>query len=210
MDKIKGIIIRTTDYREKDKIIDIFTPNGIVTATAKGVRSQSAKLRSACTIMTFGEFIFGAGAGNILSGADCIDNFFDSWGNSEKNAAVSFCFELVEKSFRNADETGEEFVFLLKIMREINYGEAAPIASALRFFVFCADRCGVDYSVVNKYNENAGELLETFSKCEPDEVGILPYSPNRVSEAVSLLHNVYKDFLGVRINALKLLVEIPV
>ena len=34
MVRTQGIVIRTTDYREKDKIMVIFTPTGIVTVTA--------------------------------------------------------------------------------------------------------------------------------------------------------------------------------
>ena len=40
---IKGIIIRSTDYGEKDRILDLFTPRGIVTMTAKSVRAPGAK-----------------------------------------------------------------------------------------------------------------------------------------------------------------------
>ena len=44
--KTKGIIIRATDYRESDRILDVFTPEGIVAVVAKGVRSPSAKLKN--------------------------------------------------------------------------------------------------------------------------------------------------------------------
>ena len=201
MDTVKGIILRSTDYKEKDKLLNIFTANGLITATAKGVRNPKAKLRASVMPMTFGEFVFNKKSKNrIISGIETIDNFYESWQNLNKMKAMSFCMEVCEKSFTAQEDMTDEFVCLLKTLKEINYGETNSIAICLKYLVSCATACGVDYSVISGYDADSYEILSSFGRCEADEIGTLPYSVGRVITAISQLYNVYKDFLGIKLN----------
>lgn len=208
MDKAHGIIIRTTDYKDKDKILTIFTGGGIITATAKGVRSASSKLKSYTTVMTLCDFSFVESNGRlVLSGAEYIDNFYDAWGDFDKNSAITFCFELSEKCFVKEDNTVEEFLMLLKSLKEIVYGESIPICSALKYGIYCAERVGVDYSGINDFDSDTYAILKAFCAVNSDEVGSLQFSENAIKKALSLLHVVLKNYLGVNIVAVKNLID---
>ena len=55
--KVRGIILRTTDYREADRIIDILTAElGMVTATARGARRQKSPLLPTTQALGFCDF----------------------------------------------------------------------------------------------------------------------------------------------------------
>lgn len=207
MEKIQGIIIRSVDYKEKDKILDIFTPNGFITVNARGVRSQKAKLRPFVSVMTFGEFVYSnTKSGNILSGVDCIDNFYSAWGDINKNSAISFCFELAKKSFYQETDTSEEFFTLVKTVNDIAYGNITPISLALKFMVFCARKIGADYSIIENYNEKVANILDTFAQIDNDEIETLSYSVSEIINSMMLLHTIFRNNLGITINCIKMLV----
>lgn len=54
---VKGIVIKSVDYRESDKIITLLTfEKGRITAIAKGVRKKGAKLTFASQLLFCGDF----------------------------------------------------------------------------------------------------------------------------------------------------------
>lgn len=200
MERTQGIVIRTADYREKDRLCVIFTPKGMVTVTARGVRSPSAKLKTAAMTMAFGEFCYGGKNGKaILSGAEITDNFFDAWRDARKVASVMTCFELAEKCFDKDGETAVEFIELLKTVKETAYGQCSPICIALRYAVFCAERTGTDYTQIGGYDEVSYGIIKAFSACEVEEAGTLPFDEFGVKRAFGFLINLISDNLGVTI-----------
>lgn len=202
MNKTQGIILRATDYKNSDKLLNVMTPYGIITLVARGVRKTSAKLKAYAAIFTFGEFTYNESKiGKVLSGVECTDNFFPCWKELGKNIAAVFCFELTEKCFRNDEETTEEFVFLLKIMNEIAYGELAPTACCLKFAVFCAERTGTDYTSVSESEKSVYEVLRAFSQAEIEELQTLQYEISEVYVALNRVCALLKNNLGIRINS---------
>ena len=58
MEKIvSGIVVGSTDYKEADKIISILTPtDGLIRATARGVKKDKAKLKFSAMPFAFCEY----------------------------------------------------------------------------------------------------------------------------------------------------------
>ena len=55
--KTEGIVLREVVLDEADKLLDILTKDrGLVTARARGVRRSRSPLKSACQLLTYGEF----------------------------------------------------------------------------------------------------------------------------------------------------------
>lgn len=55
--KTDGIVLRETEYKERDKILTVLTRDlGKITVKARGVRSQRSKLKAGCQILAFSEF----------------------------------------------------------------------------------------------------------------------------------------------------------
>lgn len=204
METTQGIVIRTADYKEKDKILTIFTARGLLTITAKGVRSPKSKNKAYANVLTFGDFSYsGRGEKRVLGGVECVDNFFSAWGDYAKVTALYACFELAEKGFREEDETVSEFIFLLRTVKETVYGQSEPLCTTFRFFLFCAQRLGVDYTEIEAYDAGAFNVIKAFEKADLEECSTLPYTNEEVRRAFLLVHNVYKNRLDLKINALK-------
>ena len=77
--KTKAIVIKSTDSKDKDKIIHLFSlENGIMLASMRGVKGDKAKLKSAKEIFCFGDFVIEQTKSiNIVTSVDIIDNFYD-------------------------------------------------------------------------------------------------------------------------------------
>ena len=199
-----GIILKTTDYKDKDTLLTVLTVHGVITITAKGVRTMTSKLKSACTVMTLANFSYVDNDGRkVLSGIEMVDNFYEAWRDYDKNSSIMFCLELSEKCFVKEENTVKEFTDLLKAIQEIVYGESEPICSVLKFAISCANSIGVDYTEISEYDSESFMIIEAFSVAEPDEVGTIVCDKEKIKRALILLHNVFKNYFGIKISSLK-------
>ena len=56
-ESFKGLVLRETQYKDNDKLLSILTREaGLITAKARGVKSQKSKLRSGCGLLTYSSF----------------------------------------------------------------------------------------------------------------------------------------------------------
>lgn len=51
----RGIVLREVNYKEADKILTLLTPEGKVTAKARGVRRKGSRLAAACQLLVYSE-----------------------------------------------------------------------------------------------------------------------------------------------------------
>ena len=57
-EKVKGIIVKLTDYQDADKLASIFTfEQGLITAKFNGVKKDKAKYKSVAQPFVFAEFV---------------------------------------------------------------------------------------------------------------------------------------------------------
>ncbi|MGE0992705.1 DNA repair protein RecO, partial [Bacillus sp. GMa5/2] len=69
--KVEGIVIRTTDYGETNKIVTIFSRElGKISAMARGAKKPKSRLASVSQLMTHGHFLIqmGSGLGTLQQG----------------------------------------------------------------------------------------------------------------------------------------------
>lgn len=53
----KGLILRETEYKDNDKLLNILTEDmGVITAKARGVKRKNSPLRSGCQLLGYSEF----------------------------------------------------------------------------------------------------------------------------------------------------------
>ena len=76
-ERIKGIVIRTVDVGETDRLLTLLTPDkGKVTAKAKGCRQTKSKLRYATQPMCLGDYILTqTKGGRIVTACDTVETF---------------------------------------------------------------------------------------------------------------------------------------
>ena len=72
-----GYVLRRTNYGEADRILNIITPNGKVSAIAKGVRKEKSKLAGSIEMLTRIDFNIHRGKGElgVITGAKMIKYF---------------------------------------------------------------------------------------------------------------------------------------
>ena len=73
----RGLVLRTTEYKETDRILTVLTAeDGLLTLKARGVRSNRSKLKGACQLLTYAEFTVNEARGfRFISEATAIEMF---------------------------------------------------------------------------------------------------------------------------------------
>ena len=73
----RGLVLRTTEYKETDRILTILTDHdGLLSVKARGVRSNRSKLKGACQLLTYAEFTISDARGfTAITEATAIEMF---------------------------------------------------------------------------------------------------------------------------------------
>lgn len=111
--KVEGIIIRTIDYGEGDKILTLYTKEmGKVAVMAKGARKTKSRLSAVSQLFSYGYFVFyhGGGIGSLTSG-DIVQSFRRIHENIVKTGWAAYIVELLDKS--TEEKSSHPFLFYL-------------------------------------------------------------------------------------------------
>ena len=95
--EVKGLVIRTTDIRESDRLITIFTEEmGVLSALAQGARSlKSRKMSSTMQFCYSRFFLFKKGEHYYVREAELIESFFDLRNSIEGLALASYIADVL-------------------------------------------------------------------------------------------------------------------
>lgn len=179
LEKVKGIIIKTQDYGETNKIVTIFSQrHGKFSAIARGAKKPKSRMAAAVQPFIYGEFLIymNKGLGTIQQG-DIIDSFRTIREDIVKTAYASLIGELTDKLmdahqpdmyiydqfYRTmkwiADNEGVEVSVMMYELKLFEKGGFAPIV----------DRCIYCGSVeqLSSFSMNEGGLL--CVQCVTDE-----------------------------------------
>lgn len=118
--KVKGIVLGGTNYKEKDKLIRIYTlEKGKMTLTMRGVRGDKAKLKASKDIFCFGEYIIQEGKTNVVTSANVIDNFYSLSKDISKYYEACAILDIVDKF---SDESNPPlFIEVVKALKSLAY-----------------------------------------------------------------------------------------
>ncbi len=123
--KTEGIVLKSTEYEEADRIVTIFTKDhGKITAIAKGVRKTKSKFGSSLEILTHSVFLFYKGRNiDIVSQAEILESFFSASKEIIKFAFAANCVEVINKLTEEREINIGLFILLkgvLHYLRESN------------------------------------------------------------------------------------------
>jgi DNA repair protein RecO (recombination protein O) len=114
LQKCEGIVIRSTDYGESNKIITIYTRElGKVGVMARGAKKPSSRLTSITQLFTYGTFLFQKSSG--LGGLQQGETILSLRGIREDiflTAYASYIAELLDKSTENLERNPYLFELL--------------------------------------------------------------------------------------------------
>lgn len=94
---VKGLIIRTVDIKETDRLVTIFTEEaGVVTALARGARSLKSRKLSATMLFCYGTYVlYGQADKYWIKEAELIESFFDIRQTIEGLALANYIAEIL-------------------------------------------------------------------------------------------------------------------
>ena len=116
---VKGIVIRTTDYKDADKMVSLLTADrGKISALCRGVRRKSSKLSAAVTLFTYCSFVlYQSGSHYTVDDADIEVQFHSLSSDIEKMALASYFAQLAGQE-QEQPQNGDE---LLRLMLNLLY-----------------------------------------------------------------------------------------
>lgn len=200
----KGVCLRATNYKEKDKLLTVATfEKGIITVTAKGVRSSKAKLCAGCMPLVFGEFgVTESRGGYVLTGINIEESFRNCWTDTTRNLAAVLILETIEKTCIRGETIAFELLLALKALQEINYGSAYPFAAAVWFLLGMLKYTGVDYSVED-LPTNVKKVLDALSDISAEDSGTLDMLPTDIDTTLYYINLILKNRLSLNLSVIK-------
>ena len=114
---IKGIVLRTVDTKESDKILTILTPHGKLTVVAKGARSRKSRVTACTQLLAYSELTLSESRGwQYLSEGNTIELFQGVRQDIELLSLASYFAELTEAAALEGVESGEILSLLLNAL----------------------------------------------------------------------------------------------
>ncbi len=98
--KTKGVVLGRNFYGEKDAIINILTEDyGVLTASAKGIKSMKSKLASGCSLFSYSDFLLTESNGRyIVTSAVLQEGFYGLSSNIERLSYATYAAEAAQVS----------------------------------------------------------------------------------------------------------------
>ena len=123
-EEVRGLVIRTTDINESDRLVTIFTEErGIVTALAKGARSLKSRKMASTMQFCYGDYVLvPRGDRYWIKETSLIESFFDIRSSLEGLALAGYIVEVLADVA--VEEAERELLRLsLNSLYAISYGK---------------------------------------------------------------------------------------
>lgn len=135
--KVSGIVISSLDYKEKDKLITIYSVElGKITAVLKGVKNKNAKLKFAGQLFCFAEFILvKRGEFFTVVSAEQIESFYDITKDYSKFLTGEVILEIIHLSTEVGEISEQYFLHILKALRALTYDEVNEALVLIKFLL---------------------------------------------------------------------------
>lgn len=124
LQKCEGIVIRTTDYGETNKIVTLYTREwGKIGVMARGAKKPNSRLSSITQLFTHGTFLVrrGSGLGSVQQG-EMITSFRSIGGDIFLTAYASCIIELTDKCTEDKKPNPFQFELLYQTLNYMNEG----------------------------------------------------------------------------------------
>ncbi|SDY52172.1 DNA replication and repair protein RecO [Evansella caseinilytica] len=152
--KVEGIIIRTTDYGETNKILTLFTrENGKIAVMARGAKRPKSRFASSAQLFNYGIFVYQRVTGiGTLNQADIVESFRDVRSDLKLTAHGAYIVELLDRLTDDQVRNPYLFELVYQLFVYMNEGvdpdiltrifetkmlEVAGVAPALEYCALC-------------------------------------------------------------------------
>lgn len=165
--KTKGIIIKSKDYKDSDKIVTIFSADlGLISARVRGVKKATAKLSFAVQPFALCEFmLIKSGDFYTCINATSIDQFYNITNDFDSYIFMLGCLEVCSKTVKENSPEPELFLFLVKALKAVCYEGLNSMYVFIKFMLNSLKYLGFELKVdsCSACNNMLGSNLYAFS-----------------------------------------------
>lgn len=163
--KTFGYVMRRTNYGEADRILNIITPEGKITAIAKGVRKSKSKLAGGIEIFSLIDFVIHQGKSDfgIVTSAKMLNYYSEILKNFEKMELGGMILKKINQVAENSP-AGEYFDIVDQSLRNLNSNTNLILIESW-FLLNVARVMGEE---VNLYRDENGGKLQADKKYDFD------------------------------------------
>ncbi|OIJ16703.1 DNA repair protein RecO [Anaerobacillus alkalilacustris] len=124
LQKVEGIVIRTTDYGEANKILTLYTRElGKIGVMARGAKRPKSRLSSISQLFTHGTYVFQKTTGlGVLNQGEIINSFRDLRADIFLTAYGAYIVELLDKLTEQNEINPYLYELLFQILKYIDEG----------------------------------------------------------------------------------------
>lgn len=151
-----ALVLKRTNYGETDRIINLLTPEGKVSALAKGVRKEKSRLASGIEMFSLSEMVIHQGKSEfgILTSAKPREFYQGILADFSRLETASEIIKSVAKAADQVD-SGEFFSVTVQALRAIDKG--GDLGLILAWFYLNVAR--ISGEQINLYNDSDGKPL---------------------------------------------------
>ncbi len=133
----QGIVLRRTNYGESDRILNFLTPEGKISALARGARKEKSRLAGGIELFSVADIVVHNGRSSlaILTSARMLTFYGNILSNITKLELASSFLKKLERAAEQTDNP-EYFSLLQQSLAGLNAGIAEPIVSTWFNFNF--------------------------------------------------------------------------
>ena len=135
--KHRGLVIRTVDYRDNDRILTLFTAeSGRVDAKARNCRKATSPLLACTQIFTYGEYqLFSSKGKYVIDQGEVLESFYPLREDIGRFAAASLCTSLCLEAVQAEESSADVFSLLYHTLSFLTYGDGEPGDLAACFLI---------------------------------------------------------------------------
>lgn len=194
-EKVKGIILRTMDFKEKDKLMWIFTEElGKVSVLCKGVRNQKSRMQSLAMPLLLGEFMLYKGKSMYTLNEGAVVTTFK--GLKEDLVLLtygSYFLELCDISSLDSEPDRELYRDLVTALYILESKALEPdyLARAFELKVIRSSGVSVDDGMSRvRFSQGARKACEFLQKTDLQKIHVLNVSKDIVNEIGELTSSI--------------------
>lgn len=149
--KVVGIVVKSVDYKDNDKIITILTDSlGILNAKLKGVKKNNAKLKFVSSPFCFGEFQLTKNEDfYTVIGCDIIDSFFELTSDYDKFETASKILIISKLAIKPNMDSGEILILIVESLKVLLYENVNFNLVLIKFLIEIFKFSGFDLQIEN-------------------------------------------------------------
>ncbi|WP_202080673.1 DNA repair protein RecO [Caldalkalibacillus salinus] len=121
--KIEGLIIKTKDYGEGNKILTVYTREaGKISLMARGAKKPKSRLSSVSQLFTYGHYMFYRGTAKgmgTLSQGDMIESFRDLRQDLTKTSYAAYFADLLHRLTEEHDASEYIFQMIIELFKQL-------------------------------------------------------------------------------------------